>query len=87
VEPSKVLLDSGWMVISHVSARQTERTAQEISFFAGEGVRAARAFGQDGKTYAVIFNFGDAPFDTALLGWDLQPATIAAGGARIFPVP
>jgi hypothetical protein len=86
VEPNEVLLDIGWMVISQASARQTERAAQSISFFAAESVRAARVPGQDEKAYAVVFNFGKVAFDTALLGWDLQPAAIAAGGARIFPL-
>lgn len=86
--PDEVLLDIGWLALSGVDAAQTALVAQTTRCFATGEVRAVQVRGQDGKTYALVFNFGSRPFETAELDWHLStPATVAAGQAQIFVLP
>lgn len=87
VEPNETLLDIGWMIVSDASAQRTQRVSQGARFFAGDSVRAVGVLGQDETTYIVVFNFGDAPFHTALLDWNLPAATIAPRQVRYFTIP
>jgi hypothetical protein len=80
-----VILDVGWAVMSSVDAARTQAVAEANAAPALAGLphdaRGVRVTGLDGKTYTVLANFGDKPIDVRLNG---QPATIAAGSARVL---
>jgi len=83
--PGQTILDIGWVALSNINATQTKQIAAVALSFSQDQVRALRVPGQDGKTYVVVFNFGQENFDAATLDWDLPAnSVVAAQKAQIF---
>jgi hypothetical protein len=83
--PNETILDIGWVALSAVDAAQTQSIVRTTLSFAQGEVRALCVSGQDRKTYAVVFNFGQENFDAATLDWDLPASSVVpAQKAQIF---
>lgn len=76
--PNELSLDIGWAVIASADAMQTKQVFQTAKYFAVGDIRAVQLSGQDGKTYSLVSNFGQEPFDAADLNWQLKSPPLVA---------
>ncbi len=79
VDPAETLLDVGFAVLAGATAEQTAQCSVERLTLAKPDLRGLRVAGFDGKTYAVVANFGSHDTPAELFGRSVPlPAGTAA---------
>ncbi len=78
--PSTVLTDLGFAVLSDATADETAQTQGTSLSFASPGLRGVSVEGADGRTYALVANFGDDAETVEVFG---QQVELAPGTAKM----
>jgi hypothetical protein len=80
VPPGTVLSDLGFAVISDATADETARTRGTSLSFASPALRGVSVLGADGRTHALVANFGDRAESVEIFGEALE---LPAGTATL----
>lgn len=78
--PHTVLCDVGFAVLSDATSDETAQTRGTSLSFASPALRGVSVEGADGRTYALVANFGDEPETAEVFGQQIE---LPAGTANV----